>query len=274
MKNTFFALSCLVAVPAFGATSLISINFANKDGANLPDPTVTAANPADVTSSAFSVGTEASGTNGFVEFGAASFDVTGFTEFTTVGINTSNIGNSGFGIGIGTGGVPGLGAWIADSNPNDQPIVTPGGTEFRNNNNGAVTDRLSLSFTQPVMLTQISAGWWDDGGNGSLETWEVVVGGVTASANPASEGSLDLTTTALPQTEHQGVTGVLLLPGETIEFGPGGTDTWDRGAGAPGSDGNLDNGTLTGIDLYVVIPEPGSLMLLSLSVLGLARRRR
>ena len=271
MKKTIFALSCLVAVPTYGVTtSLITIDFANKVGdPATPDPIVTAATPSDVTSSTFSFGT-AVGSN-FVEFGGGSFEVAGFDDFTTVGINAANIGNTGWGMGIGSGNVPGLGAWTADNSPDVG--LQPAGSEFADYGNGATTHRLSMSFTQPVVLTQISAGWWDDGGAGSPETWEVTVDGVTVSANPASEGSLDLTATALPQTTFSGVTGVFLLPGQTFEFGPGGTDTWDGANDVLQPDGNLDNGTLSSLQLYVV-PEPTSLALVSLASLGLLRRRR
>ncbi|MDA7888368.1 PEP-CTERM sorting domain-containing protein [Akkermansiaceae bacterium] len=240
-------------------TSLIAVDFGGGS------PSVTADVPTDVTSSSFSVGTVNG--SGFVQFGGGSFEVTGF-DFTTVGISASNIGNvPGYEVGLGTS-APGLGAWLAPDGG-----IGAMGSELKNNNNGAEIHRLALSFTQPVVLTTVNAAWWDDAGI-SPETWEVTVDGATAIADSTSEGSLDLTLTSLPQTSTHGVTGVFLMPGQTIEFGASGPDVWDRANAQPGQDGHLDTGVLGGLELYVVIPEPTSLALLGLASLGLIRRRR
>jgi len=149
------------------------------------------------------------------------------------------------------GGGPGLG--VRTGNGGDIEI---GGAEV-----------LTVSFDQsviiPTIANSIDTAWWDQNDNYTLTVKGVSF--TTNTPNTGFPGNANLATDfASLVGVNQGITGIVLHPGETI--------TLTAAPETPDVNG-VSNGGLEGIQLYV-IPEPSRVALLALGLAGLVMRRR
>jgi uncharacterized protein (TIGR03382 family) len=156
----------------------------------------------------------------------------------STGTNAAGTNNTGVTTGI-AGGQPGLG-------------VAGGGAEIN-----SATEFLVFSFSQPVLVSGFSSGFWDN------------TGGITV--NLGGAGTENFTTAAqlnnaqtfsVGTVTQDGVTGVPFAANQPIKFGRLGT---------------TDNGVISGLSFYVPanpVPEPTTLAFGGLALLGIFRRRR
>jgi hypothetical protein len=270
-KLSFAAVFVATFASAQAASSLLTFNFQSTNGAAhggsgpIPAVGVTGATASDVT-----------GTNITYTPNTSSATVTAPVVVSlnpslglgsTLNITFSNTGGGTDPIGIGYDN-------DADAtNFNYGPGVGTGqnsGNEIDGPNN------VTITFDKPVVLTQVQAAWWDaNNTENTPDSYRLTIDGTGRNAVPATEGGLHTLTDGAPwvggsgftSSTVDGVTGVYLPAGQA--FVVSGVDT-----NANGTIG--DNGLLQRFSFHVVnpIPEPTSLTLGALGLLGLLRRRR
>jgi hypothetical protein len=265
-KLSFAAVFVATFVSAQAATSTLTFDFNFGSGAGSSyddaDAGLTAATASDIVTAP----TYAS--NVAISAPFVTTLASGLAQSTTLTINVTT--TSGTPTTGNTGQMPGLGS----------------------GSNGEIqgTTALNINFDQPVVLTSIAGGWWDGDGTagyidrsndsyaltigtttvarspgatgGENSDWSLIDGGAAGAATPA--GGPNVASFAVSTVD--GVTGVFLPAGTNLSFSY--FDTNNSGTGN-------DNGALSGIQFSVVnVPEPTSLTLGALGLLGLLRRRR
>jgi hypothetical protein len=131
-----------------------------------------------------------------------------------------------------------------------------------------LTETLSFNFSQPVLLVSVRGGFWDSGATSSR--YVININGQTFTTADGNGGWYNFTGTGnnapgFTQTTIDGVTGVLLNPGQTFTFTPA--------IGATGNTSGTANGHINELSFYVV-PEPTTAAFGLIGLIGLMRRRR